>query len=325
MRAFEILTEDPIVKQRVIRGLAKKPDDAPIFQQVYKVLVGEPLSGRIKKYIEARGDVDAAAAIAELDRLIPTLGNAQEVKAFIAEFQKKDAKGRPIDFVNTKVAFPAGGMTKAAQLSSLVVNPFAKKLFDSLLTYKGKVDAGPGEAALAIMSPNITYAQGASTEEFGKGGDIIVNGVGKVEVKAKEGRLVSVISLEQSGMTKSLGGWTGSRKSISATELSKPLPPDFPKAKFMKAACLAWFGEVRPELVAAAGTPGFRRMWLNAMYQGYKDYAGFTGILFLSQGSYQYTISGEQIPDSYVVNWGALYKPTAGQLREICPSIAPKF
>lgn len=325
MRAFEILTEDPIIKQRVIRGLAKKPDDAPIFQQVYKVLVGEPLSGRIKKYIEARGDADAAAAVAELDRLIPTLGNADEVKAFIEEFQKKDAKGRALDFVNTKLAFPPGGMTKGAPLSNLVVHPFAKKLFDSLITYKGKVDAGPGEAALAIMSPNITYAQGATTEEFGKGGDIIVNGVGKVEVKATEGRLVSVISLEQSGMTKALAGWTGPRKSITAVALSKPLPPDFPKARFMKAACLAWFGEVRQDIIAAAGTPAFKRIWLNAMYQGYKDYAGFAGILFLSHGSYQYTTSGEQIPDSYVVNWGALYKPTAGQLREICPSITPKL
>jgi hypothetical protein len=325
MRAFEILTEDPIVKQRVIRGLAKKPDDAPIFQQVYKVLVGEPLSGRIKKYIEARGDADARNAVDELDRLIPTLGNAQEVKAFIDEFQKKDAKGHPIDFVNTKVAFPAGGMTKSAQLSTLVTHPFAKKLFDSLITYKGKVDAGPGEAALAIMSSNITYAQGATKEEFGKGGDIIVNGVGKVEVKSTGGRLVSVKTLEQSIMTKSLGGWTGARKSITATALSKPLPPDFPKAKFMKAACLAWFGEVRPELVAAAGTSGFRRLWLNAMYQGYKDYAGFTGILFLSQGSYQYTISGDQIPDSYVDNWGAVYNPTSAQLRDVCPAITPKF
>ena len=325
MRAFEILTEDPIIKQRVIRGLAKKPDDAPIFQQVYKVLVGEPLSGRIKKYIEARGDVDAAAAVAELDRLIPTLGSAEEVKAFINEFQKKDAKGRPLEFVNNKLAFPAGGMTKAAQLSSLVVNPFAKKLFDSLITYKGKTDAGDGEAALAIMSPNITYAQGATTEEFGRGGDIIVNGVGKVEVKGKGGRLVSVKSLEQSKMTKSLGGWTGKKKSITSTFLSSPLPLDFPKARFIKAACLAWFGEVRPELIAAVGTPGFRRLWLNAMYQGYKDYAGFAGILFLSQGSYQYTISGEQIPDNYVDNWGAVYNPTSAQLRDVCPSITPRF
>ena len=325
MRAFEILFEDPIIKQRVIRGLSKKPDDAPIFQQVYKVLVGEPLSGRIKKYIEARGDPDARSAVDELDKLIPTLGNAAEVKAFIDEFQKKDSKGKPLDFINVKVTFPAGGMTKANQLSSVVVHPFAKKLFDSLLTYKGKVDAGPGEAALAIMSPNITYAQGATTEEFGKGGDIIVNGVGKVEVKAAEGRLVSVISLEQSGMTKALAGWTGTKKSITAVALSKPLPPDFPKTKFMKAACMAWFGEVRPDIIAAVGTPAFKRVWLNAMYQGYKDYAGWAGILFLSHGLYQYTVSGDQIPDSYVMNWGALYKPTAGQLREMCPSITPRF
>ena len=352
MRAFEFLTEDPVVKQRVIRGLTKKPDSDPIFDKVYKVLVGEPLSGRIKNYIVARGDKDAAAAVDHLDKLIPTLGNSQEVKSFIEKFKEKDSSGKPYDFIKIDVAFPKKGMTSAAPLSNVVEDGFAKKLFDSLTEYKGKNDAGPGEAAMAIMSPNITYAQGNTVDEYGRGGDIIVNGVGKVEVKGGAGgRLIPLTSLDQKGMTAALGQFQLTKPEtakdarlraraekqglpapeiqqklyagITADFLSKPLPKGFPTLKFMRAACNAWFGGERPELIAAAGKPEFRRLWVNAMYRGYQEYAGFNGILFLTSSAYQYTVDGSQIPDSYIKNWGYVYYPKSKQLRDMAPQVIP--
>lgn len=352
MRAFEFLIEDPIVKQRVLRGLSKKVDTDPIFDKVYKVLVGEPLSGRIKNYIAARGDKDASAAIDHLDKLIPTLGNAAEVKAFMDKFKEKNQEGMPYDFINIATAFPQGGMDSAAPLSNIVDNGFAKKLFDSLTDYKGKNDAGPGEAAMAIMSPNITYAQGTTVDEYGRGGDIIVNKVGKVEVKGgKGGRLIPLTSIDQKGMTTALGlfklqkpetkkdlkakakaekqGLPVEEKEpqffagVTAEFLSNPLPPEFPKDEFMRAACLAWFNQERKDLIAAAGSQSFRRLWLNAMYQGYKEYAGFNGILFLTTSAYQYTVSGDQIPDAYVKNWGYVYYPGTKQIRDMAPKIVP--
>lgn len=352
MRAFEFLTEDPIVKQRVLRGLTKRADSDPIFDRVYKVLVGEPLSGRIKNYIVARGDKDAAAAVDHLDKLIPTLGNAAEVKAFIEKFKEKDETGKPFDFIKIDVAFPKGGMDSAAPLSSIVEDGFAKKLFDSLTGYRGKNDAGPGEAAMAIMSPNITYAQGNTVDEYGRGGDIIVNGVGKVEVKGGAGgRLIPLTSLDQKGMTAALGQFQLTKAptakdlkaqnkaqklglpppeiqqklmaGVTADFMSKPLPKGFPTLRFMRAACNAWFGGERPELISAAGKPEFKRLWLNAMYQGYQEYAGFNGILFLTQNAYQYTVSGDQIPDAYVKNWGYVYYPKSKQLRDMAPQVIP--
>lgn len=359
MRAFEFLKEDPIVKQRVLRGLSKKPDDHPIFDTVYKTLVGEPLSGRIKKYVDARGDADAKDALDHLDRLIPTLGSADEVKQFLEKFKEKDSSGKPYDFIKLDVAFPKKGMDSASALSNVVENGFAKKLFDSLTNYKGKNDAGPGEAALAIMSPNITYAQGATVDEYGRGGDIIVNGIGKVEVKGGEGgRLIPIVTIDQKGMAAALGGYKlvkpesiKARKEREAAAerakkqglpppppppapkplagvrvdaMSKPLPEGFPKEEFMRAVCQAWFGEERQELIDAAGTPKFRRLWLNAMYDGYQQYAGFAGILFISSSAYQYTIDGSQIPDSYVKDWGYLYYPNSKQIRDMAPQIVPK-
>jgi len=361
MRAFEFLTEDPVVKQRVLRGLAKKPDEHPIFDKVYKTLVGDPLSGRIKKYISARGDADASDAMDHLDRLIPTLGTADEVKSFIEKFKEKGADSKPKDFIKLSVAFPKKGMDSAAPLSSVVEDGFAKKLFDSLTTYKGKNDAGPGEAALAIMSPNITYAQGATVDEYGRGGDIIVNGIGKVEVKGGAGgRLIPLVTIDQKGMTAALGEFkltkpesvkarTAKQAAIRKAEkaglpppefpkeeqkflagvttemMSKPLSEGFPKEQFMRAVCQAWFGEERQDLIKAAGTPSFRRLWLNAMYDGYQQYAGFNGILFLSSNAYQYTVSGSQIPDSYVKSWGYLYYPNSKQIRDMAPQVVPQL
>jgi hypothetical protein len=362
MRAFEFLNEDPVMKQRVIRSLGKKPDEDPIFRQVYKVLVGEPISSRIKNYVQARGDKDALAAVNFLDKIIPTLGDANEVKQFLADFKKAE-----YDLIDIKQLCPAEGMTKVSQLADIVTNQFGKKLFDSIHDgYKGKNDAGPGEAALAILSPNITYAQGATTDEYGRGGDIIVKGIGKVEVKGGAGgRLVSAQGIDQKGMTAALGSFQLTKPvgkkalkaqqqaqqtqqptqqpptvstptqntqteatetaaaGISATRLSKPMPEGFPAEEFMRAACQAWFGEEKSELISAVGKPEFRRLWVNAMYESYQQYAGWTGILFINKGSYQYTVSGNQIPDNNVANWGYVYYPKSKQPRDMAPQILP--
>jgi hypothetical protein len=353
MRAFEFLKEDPVIKQRVIRTLGKKPDEDPIFLQMYKVLIGEPISSRIKKYVEARGDKDALAAVDFLDKIIPTLGDANEVKRFLADFKKSD-----YDLIDITQLCPAEGMAKVSQLSSVVTNQFGKKLFDSIHDgFKGKNDAGPGEAALAILSPNITYAQGATTDEYGRGGDIIVKGIGKVEVKGGSGgRLVSLQAIDQKGMAAALGSFQLTKPvgkkalkaqqaqpisqatptpvqteatetaaaGISATRLSKPMPEGFPADEFMRAACQAWFGEERLDLINAVGTPQFRRLWVNAMYESYQQYAGWAGILFINKGAYQYTVTGSQIPDNNIDNWGYVYYPNSKQPRDMAPQIVPK-
>lgn len=365
MRAFEFLTEDPQIKSRVITRLQKTPDDSPIFPQVYKTLVGEPLTGRIRKYIEARGDADAKAAIDHLDKLIPTLGDANEVKAFMSKFPKPEGQDSAYDFIKLDVAFPAEGMSAPAPLSSIVDDGFAKKLFDKLIDFKGgKNDAGPGEAAMAIMSPNITYAQGATVDEYGRGGDLIVAGVGKVEVKGGGGgRLVPFKTIDQKGMAQVLANVNmdkpetkksladkakyekllaksketgspppippkdeGPKKMAGITPLfmSSALPADFPKEEFIRAACQAWFNGANADaLIEVAGTAEFSRVWLNACYSGYKEFAGFQGILFLSPGYYQYTVSGSQIPDSSIQKTGYIYYPGTSQPREMAPQVIP--
>lgn len=338
MRAYEFLTEDPALKSKVISALQKKPEEDPVFSYVYKVLVGEPLSGRIKRYIEARNDPNATAAMEVLDQIIPTLGDTKEVKAFLDKFKKPD-----FDFISIKNLCPADGMKSSADLTSIVSDPFAKKLFNELQNrVKGKKDAGPSEAALAIMSSSIMFAPSASKSDNAKGGDLIVNGVGRVEVKSGTGgRLVGAEKLDQQGMTTALGSFRPTKppsnksdqtdnsvpveyQGIRPDYLSRTLPAEFPKEQFMRAACLAWFGEERPEIIKAAGTSSFGREWFNAMYRQYKEYAQFNGILFLTGDKYQYVIDGSQIPDSYIVNKGYVYYPKSRQTREMSPQVVPK-
>ena len=364
MRAFEFLSEDPIMKSRVLTRLQKTPDNSPIFPQVYKTLVGEPLTNRIREYIKARGDADAEAAIDHLDKLIPTLGNTDEVKAFMTKFNRKPGQETVYDFIKLDVAFPIKGMASPSPLANIVDDGFAKKLFDSLVDFKGKNDAGPGEAAMAIMSPNIRYAQGATVEEFGRGGDLIVTGVGKVEVKGGGGgRLTPFKAIDQKGMAQALANFSldkpeskkvqqdkarydklvakataagtppppppaaPAKKAMAGVTplfMSSALPAGFPVEAFIRAACQAWFdGANAEELIKAAGTPSFARVWLNACYNGYKEFAGWQGILFLSPGAYQYTVSGSQILDSNIKSMGYIYYPGTSQPREMCPQVIP--
>lgn len=317
----EFMHEDAQLKQKVLKALGKRDDNDPMFAQLYKVLLSQPLSNRIESYINSRNDSDAIDNIQYLVKTIPTLGDVDEVKSFLDDLKKSN-----YDFVDIKKLCPPSGMTASADISTVVSNSFAKKLFDKLIDeVKGKNDAGPGEAALAILSPNITYAQGASVDEYGRGGDIIVTGVGKVEVKGGTGgRLTAVKTLDQQGMTDSLEGYTLKGKGIRPTFLSAPLPSDFPKEKFMKAACKAWFGKDNLEVIQAAGTKDFTKVWINAMYDAYRNYAGFKSVLFLTNHKYHYTTSGYQIPANYIKNCGYLYYPSTSQPREMCPQIVPK-
>jgi len=284
MRAFEFLFEDAQTKRMVLKSLNKLPDDAPIFPQVYKQIVGEPMGNRIKEYIEnRRGDKDAIRAVDWLVKAIPTIGDSKEVKDFMLKFANPE-----FDPVNTKALIPSGGMQKPAELLSVITDPFAKKLFEKIFhEYGGKTDAGPGEAALAILSPNITY---------GSPGDIVVNGV-KVEVKASRakkgaaGRIwdmpvnqrPALEVLKQINMT-----------SYTVLDGERPFPDSEHAEAFISAVCEGWFGKVLPDIVAAFGKPGFKNVWQAHVFDTYKAHGGWNGVLALGLTTYQYVENGQE-------------------------------
>jgi hypothetical protein len=310
MRAFELLNENPQLKRQVVKTLSKLPDENPIFQDVYKKIVGTPLASRIDAYINNRKDRDAIAAMKWLVNAIPTVGNAAEVKEFLSKFKDPE-----YDFVNTKALVPPSGMSGPSDIGALVADPFAKKLFDKIFQeFSGKGDAGPGEAALAILSPNITY---------GAPGDIVVNGR-KVEVKAsrgsgKAGRIWDM-PIDQKPMIAILGPLGISN--FSVLDGTQPFPaPDLSK-KFIRAACIGWFGGSVPTIEKAFGTAAFKEVWQAHVFDTYKSHGQWEGMLALGVKTYQYIISGQEFATTMKKsNQGTICRPAAKQSRELAPQV----
>jgi len=173
--AKRVTPDDGAKKRMVISALNKKREEDPLFDQVYKLVVGPALDKRIETVLTQIGknDPDVNASIVQmLIKSIPSLGGAGEVKNFVQDWNE----GK--EFINLKNLIPAKGMDSPKLVSSVVADPLAEKLLMDLRAFKGgKSDAGPYEVALAIMSRNITFA----TEEGG--GDLIINGQ-KIEIKS---------------------------------------------------------------------------------------------------------------------------------------------
>jgi hypothetical protein len=314
MRSFEFLSEDAQTKRIVIRTLNKLPDDKPIFSQVYKQIIGEPLGNRLKNYINNRGDQDAIKQAKWLVNAIPTLGDTKEVKEFINKFSNPE-----FDPIDTKKLIPSAGMQGPADLLSVVSDPFAKKLFNKIFNeLQGKTDAGPGEAALAILSPNITY---------GSPGDIVVNGI-KIEVKAskaesgKAGRIWDS-PINQKPMLDLLRQLNMSGFSVLDGEQAFPDPEL--SEQFINLACEAWFGEIYPDVVKSFGKSGFREIWQSRVFDFYKSHSGWQGLLALGLSKYQYIQTGEEFARYMKKAYqGSLCRAGSKQSRDLAPQILIK-
>ena len=312
MRAYQFIAEDARQKSIVIRQLQKLDDEAPLFAEIYKDLINKPLGGRIEKFIAARGDQDALDAVSYLLKTIPKLGPASEVKEFMEKFSDPSFDPINIKSLTTPMSAPA-------PLADIVKDPFVKKLFDKLhLDFKGKGDAGPGEAALAVLSPNITYASP---------GDITV-GSNKVEVKAsttsagKSGRIwdhpVHFQPMEEILDTVGI-------KSVTVMNATQQPDENFPKEEFMKAACNAWFKEERGDIISAFGTDAFKDLWQAAVFEKYKELSGWQGLLAVGLTTYMYIETGEDFAKNMPkANQGTLCRKGNKQPRDMAPQILIK-
>ena len=305
-----------LAKKRVLAQLAKKAEDDPIFQKIYKdMIVGTPVQTRIEDYIMARKDRDAINNIAYLVKQIPSLtSKISELKSFLAQMRNPKH-----DFIELKSLVPKGGMTAPSELINVVSDPLAKELFSRMEKDlvgaklikgdKSVSDAGPGEGALAILSPNITFAPDEAPGE--QGGDIRIKG-SKIEVKGYNGVLRGV-PVDQSGVVKFLNTQKGKFKlntrgqTIRANDMAIPkgtqfrgggsLREDFDSEGFIDAVTQAWFGTTDNNLKGSLHTPNFMNAWYDANYNFYANEAGHSGILFLSNksGRFAFCKNGAQV------------------------------
>ena len=310
------LFEDQQVKSKVIRALSKTDDQNPIFANIYKLLVGSPLATRLEKYLQHRGDPDAVQAKDYLNAVIPKLGNVDEIKAFLTKLNNGE------DFVNLNALVPKQSMPQPESIGNLITDPFAAKLFANLyINFAGKNDAGPGEGALSVLSPNITY---------GKPGDIVVGGSVKVEVKGakkaagKSGRIWD-LPIHQKPMLDILAKAVPGAGSFSVLDGNKPFPVPELSKNFISAACRAWFGKPIPAIIASFGTPEFAKLWQAQVFDVYKAHGQWDGMLALGVRTYQYVRTGEEFA-MYMgkANQGSLCRAGAKQSRELAPQVLIK-
>ncbi len=307
--------EDEAIKNRVIRALNKRKAEDPIFDKVYKNIIGKQLDTRIQNYIASHKDADIGTSeMAFLVKEIPQLGKTNEVKTFVDKWNGGE------DFINIDALIPEDGMEQSNQITSIVADGIPKALFMSLAKNQSqftKSDAGPAEGALAIMSKEISYAK--------TGGDLIIQGK-KIEVKSGGrgrggGRIYNdKKQLDQKGMTAILNKF-GYRSNISVLQGAGTgrvtLPNNFPKKEFATELSKAFFGKVIPKVVSTFGTTNFRSIWNQAIYNDYKTAAGHVGILIIGATRYQYIINGKQLLSVPQSNPGALYYPGSSQSRDL--------
>jgi len=327
-REFVFTEEDASIdpekkKSMVLRALNKARADDPIFNQAYKLIVGPALATRIENLIGAHKDPDIKAEeMAYLIKTIPTLGTAEEIKDFVAKWNE----GK--DFIDIGKLIPAGGMEQEESLEAVVQDGIPKLLFQSL-TRAGmfsKGDAGPAEAALAIMSNDITFP-------IGKGGDVVI-GDARIEVKGGGkagrgqggGRIWGKEQINQQPITDFLEkeeiDMTG--KSMSVRQASDPemWEEDFPLKEFAKIVSRVWFKRIVPSVVNSFGTPNFREHWNNAVYDHYAKEGQHSGILIIGATTYKYIVNGAQLLNTHQTSPGSIYYPASKQTRELAPQIS---
>tara|TARA_B100000925_G_C21941865_1_gene444975 strand:- start:54 stop:1076 length:1023 start_codon:yes stop_codon:yes gene_type:complete len=310
--------KEQTVKNRVIRALNKKQADDPLFDKIYKTIVGPQLAGRIENYIAAHEDTDIGTEeMAFLVKEIPQLGTTKEVKNFVLQWNKGN------DFINTKNLIPPAGMENSAALIDVIADGIPKALFQRLKTQNfRKSDGGPGEAALAIMSPVINYT-GSDT-----GGDVIIDkkrievkGGGK-SAKSGGGRVIDdkwKPRWESTTAVLQKAGYKGNITVLDASGIgtnSKIIAsPNFPKEEFIKETCKNFFGKEIDTLINSFLTQQFKLEWARVIFDSYKAKANHEGILILGKENYQYIINGDQL--NAAGKPGYIYYPKSNQVRDL--------
>jgi hypothetical protein len=262
--------------------------DTDTLNNIDVILHRKTLIPRIQEAISTRGSIDPAVMRAGnwLIQAIMGLGSVAEITDFVEKYKNPE-----VGFINIEELIPGQAMQRPLPVTNFIEDKFAAKLFTRLFKeYRGKPDAGPGEDALTLLSSKIDY---------GMPGDIVIQGVGKVEIKASasgsgKGGRIGDTHINQDEMVRLLTALEPGRASFTVMQGTKPFFGGPEKGReFIMAACNAWFGAQIPEIIESFGSPNFRVVWQKMLFDQYKSEGGWVGMLLLGVKTYQYVITGE--------------------------------
>jgi hypothetical protein len=149
--------------------------DTELLNKIYTTLAGTGLQEKLRKALSSDGD-----AARHMDRIVQTIletdGTYEEKNNFI--------KGYPDGYIDIDLLLSGKSVSFEKLINSKIKGApveFARRVFKNLETIKGQKEKGPGEFALAVLSPKL---------DIWGAGDVKVNDK-VIEVKAAGGRLGS--------------------------------------------------------------------------------------------------------------------------------------
>jgi hypothetical protein len=297
MRNLINITEDKNLKKEII-DVVKATDDLTVLQRVLNTLKAGNIDERIKSVIGKDGDAQTfikqiVKAILEIEAPI------EEKNAFLDRYAK-EAIVDSSKLLNGKLS----------NFAEIVGTGFALELFNRLTVELVSQGVGPGEVALAVLSPNIQWSGRVSG-----GGDIIVNKK-PVEVKARAkegGRWINATKAKLD---------TGTIFKAMSTYMPKKQLPDRVNTSY-------WVDTIRPTInpralkqiakeiadatfkfadnslyqkaLVSGDASAIVNAYLDVGYNNYKSYSGFDGMLIMDIPTQQ-------------LQYFAEYKDMAGQI-----------
>jgi hypothetical protein len=280
--------------QRIVDLDPKDELGAKLLDRIFKVLNSDDIGGKIVKSFQVpTADENFADAIKQkhINNIAEIISRVDTDYKSMNTFLNILAKGQAINLSEFKK--PVTSFTAICNN-----NAVAMKVLGALVGYgAGQKRAGPGEFALAFMSPGIRMAEGQ--------GDIEIDGIGKVELKAETtqggGRLgmggpsrdvqLSILEKEAPEIVQAMG----SKKSANIPTMVKymnavyPLPNAKNKNKRISVASkvlsLAFGNKYGPAMGKYFGTADENTISANVFalnFEHYKAQDDFDALVFIN-------------------------------------------
>lgn len=314
MRYTDLVFEDPSLKKEII-AVVKATDDPSTLQKVLRTLKAGNIEERIKSVLGS--DADASIFMAQIARAIIEIDAPVEEKdAFLEQIKQ----GRAINI----------GTLLDGDLHSfdeIVGSGFGKELFKQLSKELVSQGVGPGEVALAVLHPDISWSG-----RIKGGGDIIVNKKA-VEVKTRNkegGRWINArkanmdLPAIRRAIQAATRGYTADY--IGVDNWVNNLRPNI-NPKNLKEVCKtiadATFNFVNNSLYQKALMTGDENAIKFAIvkvgYDNYKKYSDFAGMLLLDlpTDQVQYFVDFDDMVGSISVGTPYIFSPEATMMPQV--------